>query len=96
MKDILLDTVDFDVLIQDGDFVAGESTQQHQALLLLIEKGELREFPTRGIGAQTWINDDSQAGDFNAAVKKEFETDGMRVLSLKGSPINLKVEAYYD
>lgn len=95
MNDLLLNT-DFDILIQDGDFKAGESSQQHQALLILIEKGELREFPTRGVGAQSWLLDDSAFGDFNAEVKRQFELDGMKVLSLKGRNENLKIEAYYQ
>lgn len=94
MTDILLDA-DYDVTVANGDFVAGESTQQHQALLILIEKGEIREFPNRGVGAQTWLADDVNFGDFNAEVKRQFELDGMRVLSLKGKNDKLKIEAYY-
>lgn len=95
MIDILLDT-DFDLKIAGGDFVVGESTRQHQQLLLLIEKGELREFPVRGVGAQSWLLDDIQAGDFAAAVKREFEADGMKVLLVKSSAAgNLQIEASY-
>ena len=96
MLDILLDT-SFDLQITGGDFVSGESARQHQQLLLLIEKGELREFPTRGVGAQSWLLDDIQAGDFNAAVKREFEADGMKVLRVSGSqPGKLTIEAFYE
>lgn len=95
MNDLILDT-DYDLKIANGDLVAGESTQQHQALLILIEKGELREFPTRGVGVQSWIIDDVNFGDLNAEVKRQFELDGMKVLSLKGKNANLQIEAYYD
>ncbi len=85
----------FDLLIANGDFVSNESTRQHQTLLLLCEKGELREFPTRGIGIQGWIADEV-TGDFNSTVKREYEADGMKVLSIKGSITNLQVEAVYE
>jgi hypothetical protein len=95
MTDLLLDT-DYDIKIATGDFVAGESTQQHQALLILSEKGEFREFPTRGVGAQSWLNDDVNFGDFNAEIKRQFEVDGMRVLSVQGKAEKLQIEAYYE
>lgn len=93
-KDILLDTT-YDLKFADGDLVIGESTRQHQVLLIVIEKGELREFPTRGVGVQSWLLDDFN-GDFNSAVKKEYEADGMKVLSVKGNISNLQVEAVYE
>lgn len=95
MFDLLLD-INFDLKVSVGDLVVGESTRQHQQLLLLAEKGEFREFPARGIGAQSWLLDDIQAGDFAAAVKKEFEADGMKVLLVKGAQAGkLQIEASY-
>lgn len=93
--DLLLDT-DFDILIANGDLVAGESTRQHQSLLLLIEKGELREFPLRGVGVRSWLLDE-QSGDLNAAIKREFEADGQRVLLVRTAANgNIQVEGVYD
>lgn len=79
--DLLLDD-NFDILIQNGDLVAGESTRQHQSLFLHIEKGELREFPLRGVGVRSWLLDD-QMGDLNAAIKRELEADGQKVKLVK-------------
>lgn len=93
MKDILLQ--DFDLVFASGDLVSGESTRQHQQLLLLASKGELREFPLRGVGASEWINDEAP-GDFNAQVKREFEADGMKVMRISGSISNLSIEAVYE
>ena len=92
--DILL-TSDFELATANGDLVTGESTRQHQQLLILIEKGGLREFPTRCVGAQSWLNDDVPFGDFNGAVKREFEADGMKVLRANGTGFNLQIEAVY-
>jgi hypothetical protein len=93
MKDILLDTA-FDLAIASGDLVVGESTRQHQNLLLLVNKGELREFPTHGVGTAGWLLDEN-SGDYNGEVKREFERDGMTVLRITGDIDNLNVEAVY-
>jgi hypothetical protein len=94
MKDILL-AVNFDLAFADGDFVTGEATRQHQQILLIAEKGELKEFPTHGVGTQSWLLDE-QPGDYNATVKQEFERDGMKVLKIKGNISNLEIEAVYE
>jgi len=92
--DILLDT-DFDLLIRDGDLVMGESTQQHQELLLLTAKGEIREFPTRGVHLRSWVLDDVGGGDLNGAIKREFEADGMTVESVRVVSGKVNVAANY-
>ncbi|MEO0337579.1 MAG: oxidase [Bacteroidota bacterium] len=94
MIDILIND-GFDLEIENGDFLIGQSTRQHQALLLLTEKGEWREFPLRGVGAVRWINDDL-SGDLNGAIKREYEADGMVVNGVKGNIENLQIEAYYE
>lgn len=95
MTDLILDT-DYDIKIANGDFVKGESTRQHQSLLILTEKGELREFPKQGVGAQSWLLDDVNFGDFNAEVKRQYEADGMKVVAIKGRNTNLQIEAFYE
>lgn len=96
MTDILLDD-NFDLRIENGDFLTGDGTLQHQQLLLLIQKGELREFPTRGVGIRDWMLDDVQQGDLNTAIKREFEADGMTVEQVRTSPTGkINVKAYYE
>ncbi len=92
--DILLDD-NFDILIENGDLVLGECTRQNQVLLLYAEKGEIREFPTRGIGIRSWILDE-QSGDLNSAIKREFEADGMTVLQVKTQGDTITTEAVYN
>lgn len=96
--DILLDE-NFDLLIENGDFVLGDATRQNQALLLYCEKGENREFPTRGVGLRSWILDE-RPGDLNAAIKREFEADGMKVNGVKAKitldGVDLQVDAEYE
>lgn len=92
--DILLGDT-FDLAFSAGDFVTGESTRQHQQLLILVEKGELKEFPTRGVGIATWLNDDV-TGNLNGRIKREFELDGMKVLKVAGIGEKFNVEAIYE
>lgn len=94
-KDILLDKNNNDLVIQNGDLVIGESTRQHQQLLLLFEKGDLIEFPTHGVGTRGWINDDVSFADLKAQIKREFERDGMKVTRIAVSSHTITTEATY-
>lgn len=96
--DILLDS-DFDLLFVDGDMVIGESTEQHQRLLLVCEKGEIREFPACGVGINSYMLDDNP-GSLNGEIKRQFERDGMKVDAVKskvvaGNLTGLELQASY-
>jgi hypothetical protein len=86
--DILLDS-SYDADTATGDFKIGEATRQHQTLLLLAEKGEMRDYPGSGVGLNTYELDDI-TGDLAAVIKKEFENDGMTVsrVYVNGDKIN--------
>jgi hypothetical protein len=75
MTDILLDTNN-DLLIVDNDFVIGESSGQHQGLLLIIEKGQIKEKPDATVGIVDYIND-NEIEDMKFEIRKKFEADGM-------------------
>lgn len=49
MQDILLDA-DFELLIERGDFVVGESKEQHIALILDSMPGAWKQSPLLGVG----------------------------------------------
>lgn len=89
-----------DLLIQNGDFVIGESSQQHQSLLLRLKKGELRQYPKTGVGIDGFLLDDNP-GDVYQEIQKQFEADGMVVRSIDVSfsenenKLEPKVDAYY-
>jgi hypothetical protein len=74
-------TEGLDLMIEDGDFVVGESTQQHQKILLIAEKGELRQFPKTGVGAKSMLNDD-EFGTIYQEIQTQFEADGMVIRKL--------------
>lgn len=93
--DILLND-DNDLLFENGDLIIGESTRQHQELLLLIEKGELREFPTSCVGIRSWLNDDAGFAGIKSAIKREFEIDGMSVSRITIENGKIITESSYD
>ena len=82
--DILTDQ-DFDLLEDPvtNDFVEGESTRQHQALLIVCAKGSFKENPASCVDSFMFLEDDSNnANDLLREVKKQFLADGMVINNL--------------
>lgn len=84
---------DFDLVIENGDFKKGESTQQHQQDLLISEKGEYRISPLVGVGIYSTVNDDG-FGENLQEVIKQFEADGMVIerMQVLGQKLDIKAE----
>lgn len=94
-KDFLRDNTG-DLLIKDGAFVVGESTLQHQELLVKDMPGDLKQFPTSCVGIEQFILDEVGADEIKATIRKEFEADGMQIKSIKSSgDIVTSVDAFY-
>lgn len=92
--DILLDEND-DLLIEDGDFVIGESSLQHQRLLLLCNKGEFKETPTCCVGLSRFL----ETGDSQALAREidvEFTKDGMKVKQIAIDIPIVDIKADYE
>ncbi|MBL7868888.1 MAG: hypothetical protein JNM71_12810 [Flavobacterium lindanitolerans] len=53
-KDITLDD-NFDLLIENGDFVVSPSDQQHVNCIFLAHAGEYKQFPLIGFGASRFL-----------------------------------------
>ena len=79
MTDFLLDD-DGDLKLDEttGDLVIGESTAQHQNLLLMTEKGQWKENPDCGVGAIRYLENEDPAGLLRE-VRVQFASDGMNV-----------------
>lgn len=86
---------DYDIQIVNGDFVAVESTEQHQVQLLLNNKGSFKENPTICVGAIEYL-DDEGVNELARAVTIEFTRDGMRVDKIKITDTKLMTDAYYQ
>lgn len=74
-KDFLTDDNN-DLLIQNGDFVIGESDQQHVMDILDSQKGEFKEFPLAGFGAINYIKRTITESEFKRDLKLQLSYDG--------------------
>lgn len=93
-QDILLDE-NLDLLIIDGDFVIGESTSQHQKLLILSDKCEFKDVPMRGVGARRYLEDDTP-DNLAREIRQEFSIDGMTVNKIQiAADLTIQVDANY-
>lgn len=93
MLDILLNDTG-DLKFQNNDVVMGESTEQHQRLLLLAHKGDYKESPTVGVNATLFLKDEDNGG-LLASIKSEFEKDGMKVNNIAITGEKLTIDARY-
>ena len=93
-KDIVLNDNN-DLLINDGDFVVGESTYQHQKHLLLAEKGDYKQFPTAGVASKKYLERE-RPDEYARAIRQEFVADGMNVKTLTIlENLELSIDAEY-
>jgi len=85
----------YDLQISNGDFAVGESTAQHERLLIESNKGEWRQYPTCGVGIMRYIHDESP-GDLITAIKTELRNDGMNVAGISVSDDGkIEIDASY-
>ena len=81
MNDLLLDDAD-DLQINDGDFVIGDATLQHQRHIIVAQKGEYKEHPEIGVGIDNALLDENPKA-LLTQIRRNFEYDGMRVNTLQ-------------
>lgn len=93
MTDILLDD-NFDLQIINGDLVVGESTLQHQKLLLYSDKCEFKNTPMRGVGIRRYLETTSP-DKLAREIKAEFYTDGMQVNTIDIAVDSIVIDAQY-
>jgi hypothetical protein len=77
-----------------GDFANVESTGQHQRQILLNAPGELKENPTVGVGAFSYLYGEDFTG-FIRNAGKQFTQDGMDVKSISVTGGVIASDAYY-
>lgn len=93
MRDAMLK--EEDLLLDQSDLVLGESTVQHQHLLLVTHPGEWKQSPLAGVGLDYWLNEE-RSGDMTAEVRRQFKADGMMVNSIGYEQGRLKIDAVYE
>lgn len=94
MKGILI-TDDFKPVIKTGSLAIGDTTSQNQHLLLLSNKGDIKEYPLSGVGVQNYLENHSSE-DLAAEIRKEFTQDGMKVKSIKIDLPSIEIDAVYE
>lgn len=93
-KDILL-TANFNLLLENGDFAIGESTYQHQNILIHGDKGELKQSPTRCVGAKRFLECE-KPDNLAREIRQELRQDGMEVRKIEiDDNLEINIEANY-
>ena len=92
-QDILLDD-DYDLKIVDGDFVIGDSSTQNEMLLLLLNKGEIKQYPDGTVGAIVFKDDEGKSALLQE-ISEKFAADGMRVNRVAIESGKIKTDAIY-
>lgn len=92
--DIILE--DFDLKIENGDLVVEDATAQHQELLLLSRKGDIKQSPRVGVDAFNQLLDDNPL-DLMREIRLEFTRDGMKIEKMVQQPNGkINIKAFYN
>jgi len=78
----------------DGDFVIGQSDQQHVEDILDLQPGEIKEFPVIGFGAINYIKRTITVDEFKRDLKVQLNMDGYSnpVIDTSNGIENLNIE----
>ena len=93
MKDILLNN-EYEVQVQNGDFLAGVSDNQHIALILATHAGEWKQYPLTGVGIDDVANDE-RFQYWENKIAAQLKADGLVVNRVRLSADSLDVQARY-
>ena len=74
-QDILL-TTDYDLAISDGDFVVGESDNQHIELIINTATGAWKQYPTLGVGIIKYSGSTGQINSLRRDININLKADG--------------------
>jgi hypothetical protein len=94
VKDLLINSTDQDLVIENDDLVIGVSDKQHQLHLIMAEKGSVKQFPDAGVGAGSFLESEDQAGLLRE-ISVQFTSDGMDVKSVGVIDGKIAVNAPY-
>lgn len=91
-----LDEMTNDLKIENGHIAIGETLPQNEFLLLVMNKGELKEDPLVGVGISDMLNDNDIIG-WKRKIRDGLKADGMKVeqISISSDGRIKKLEAKY-
>lgn len=85
---------------QEGKILSGltigATTEQNKAMILVIQPGENKEFPTLGVGLADCLLDNSDLLAFRHAIRRNFAMDGLNITRLELYNVNnIDIKATY-
>lgn len=80
-------------LITQG-LVLGDITFQNQELIVLAEKGEFKEMPTKGVGISSYL-DDETPDSLLRAIRTELSNEDMEVKKVGFEEDKIVIDAKY-
>lgn len=94
MQDIKL-TENYDLKIQNGDFVMGNASNQHIKLLLLSFQGEWKSSPLIGCNIKNAINGVIDRM-LDRHIRIQLEADGFDLEEMNLSPKGIQIKGQYN
>ena len=93
MTDLLKD-LSGEIIIENGDFVFGDSDQQHVEDIFMCNQGEFKEWPLLGFGAIGYIKSTITDEEFKRDLKIQLDYDDYTAVNIDTSNgfENLKIE----
>lgn len=96
VKDFIVDS-NGEMLIANGDFVVGESDQQHIEHILITYKGEWKQNPFVGIGLRSYLKAPKASTVVDQLTKNiriQMKLDGFQLKTLKMEGLeSIKIDA---
>lgn len=72
----------------------GDTLYQNQYLILTVQKGEIKEYPTLGVGINDLANDDD-LNEWKRTIREELAKDGMKIDKLSITTSGMEIKADY-
>lgn len=101
MKGIQLIDFDLDIKVQrdsngriTSGLIIGDVLHQNQALILAIDKGEIKTDPSVGVGLHTNVLSHDTLS-LRKQIRQQLEMDGQKVNFVKVSPRGIEIDAKY-
>ncbi|WP_143394579.1 hypothetical protein [Flavobacterium branchiophilum] len=94
MTDLTLNS-DYDLKIENGDFVIGDSTEQNVELLFISTPGDWKEHIEAGIAIERVAHGNIDRF-LDRTIRVQMEADGFKISELKISPLGISIDGGYE
>lgn len=87
-------TNDLQLVYGELSLVVGDTLQQNEYLLLTSQKGDIKEYPTLGVGIADMAGDDELEA-WKKNIREEFAKDGLKVKKIEITSQKMELDADY-